>query len=562
MADPHDDDDLPTSPGAAGIELFREPASDDDDAGEAQDAGAEDVDLADLAESLDATAPRRSPRARPQRIVAVAGAKGGVGKTLVATNLAIYFATIGRRVVLVDAESVGANIHTFLGVERPGHGAGNGPPRDVSDGDPDLFETPIPGLRIFHAGIDEPAYGHVRRTRRVDLLARLRELDAEYIVVDLGAGTSRSLLDFWLDADHGVYVSLPEPTAIDNTYRFVRASFARHVERTATDPEVRRRLVTWLRRLGNTPSPLDLARRLEAAGDDLSDLVRARMESFVFRLVLNQTRVRSDLELGDAMRSAVRRRLGVGVHYLGYIDYDDTVWNCLRMRRPLLVESPGTKASKCIEKIARRLLSIEAGKGPRETERTVPAESHHDLLEVERGATDEEVRRAYKRVRDIYAPDALAVYGLFDANAMESLRARLEEAYDVLLDPARRRPYELSVFPADPEPQRAPPLGDEGGVTPPPPVLTPDTEYTGALLRAVRESQGVDVMDIAQRTKIGSAYLQAIEDDDYGALPAPVYVRGFVTEMAKFLRLDPAQVSRTYVRRYMRHLEERDKAVG
>ncbi|MEM9188624.1 MAG: helix-turn-helix transcriptional regulator, partial [Myxococcota bacterium] len=101
---------------------------------------------------------------------------------------------------------------------------------------------------------------------------------------------------------------------------------------------------------------------------------------------------------------------------------------------------------------------------------------------------------------------------------------------------------------------------DETEPAPPPPVITPDTEYTGSLLRAVRESQGVEVSEISQRTKIGAGYLAAIEGDAYDRLPAPVYVRGFLTEVAKFLRLDPAQVSRTYVRRYQRFLEEQGKA--
>ena len=94
---------------------------------------------------------------------------------------------------------------------------------------------------------------------------------------------------------------------------------------------------------------------------------------------------------------------------------------------------------------------------------------------------------------------------------------------------------------------------------PPAPDLTPDTDYTGPLLRDVRESQGVSLKDVSARTKVGLAYLEAIEADDFAALPAPVYVRGFVGEIAKSLKLDAAQVARTYVRRYRRYLEERGR---
>ena len=79
--------------------------------------------------------------------------------------------------------------------------------------------------------------------------------------------------------------------------------------------------------------------------------------------------------------------------------------------------------------------------------------------------------------------------------------------------------------------------------------IGPDTEFTGALLRKVRESQGIELVEISSRTKISRSHLVALEEETYDDLPAIVYVRGFVTELAKYLRLDPAQVQRTYLRR-------------
>jgi len=275
------------------------------------------------------------------------------------------------------------------------------------------------------------------------------------------------------------------------------------------------------------------------------------MDSFRFHIVLNQTRVRADLELGDLMRTATRRRLGIHLDYLGHIDYDDTVWNCVRMRRPLLVESPGTKASRSIEKIARRTLGILNRTRRTDPWWVAPAESHHDLLEIDRGAADEEIRRAYKRATGIYDIDSLCCYGLFDPSGIAALRVRLEEAYDVLLDPARRRPYELSVFPTEDPASRgaskSPNTSQEPA--PPAPLITPETQFTGELLRASRESQSIDLFEISQKTKIGMSYLEAIEADDFANLPAQVYVKGFVAEFAKCLSLDAEQVSRTYVRR-------------
>ncbi|MBW2464629.1 MAG: P-loop NTPase, partial [Deltaproteobacteria bacterium] len=97
------------------------------------------------------------------RVLAVSGAKGGVGKSIVAANLAIYLASLGRRVILVDADSEGASLHTVLGVSRPapsarqalGWGA-EGAGRPAEGGGPVLVETAIPSLSLLHGGIDEP----------------------------------------------------------------------------------------------------------------------------------------------------------------------------------------------------------------------------------------------------------------------------------------------------------------------------------------------------------------------------------------------------------------------
>lgn len=501
---------------------------------------------------------------RPPRILSVAGAKGGCGKSMLAANLAVYLASIGRQVVLADADQAGANLHTMVGVRRPPSGIVHDPLSEEEPAPakaPQLLDTHVPGMRLFHVGLDEAAAGQRRRVRRAKLRETVRSLKADYVVVDLGSGIASTLIDFHLEADLSVYVTLPEPTAIENTYRFLRHAFVRKLRQSVEDPDARRRVLDRVRALGGAPAPGDLWRLLEEDGDPQADPLRDLMESFRPAVVLNQTRLRADLELGEQMRTAAHRRLGMSIAYLGHIDYDDTAWSCVRNRRLLLVESPGAKSAKSIEKIARRLMALAAGKGDRR-ERSVPPESHHDLLEVDRGATDEEVRRAFKRAREIYAPDALACHGLFTPEELDKVRTRIEEAFDVLLDPARRRPYELSVFPIEEEEEREEPsIQRRSADLPPPPAITPETDFSGPLIRQVRESLGIDLKAISQTTKVGLNYLEAIENDDYGDLPAPVYVRGFVTEFAKFLRLDAAQVSRTYVRRYKRFLEERGETV-
>lgn len=488
---------------------------------------------------------------RPRRVLAVSGCKGGAGKSVMASNLGIYLASLGRSVVVVDADAAGAHLHSFLGV------APNIPGRDVALPEPSTLprvqETPIPGLYFVDGGVSDGSAGLTRARTHRQLFEAVDAIDADYVVLDLGAGIEPALLDAFLGADLALYVAVPEPAGVESTYRFVRAAFLRRLRQAPDDEQTRSQLQAVAEELGGLPAPRDLVDVLVERRHGLAATASQLLDDFEVLTIVNQTRVRADLELGESMRSAAQQRLGTGIHYLGYVDFDDTLWNCVRERRPLLVHSPSTKSSKSIEKIARRLLALDAGKAPHRQARTVPSGTHHDLLEVDRGATDEDVRRAYRRAKEIYAEGALCCYGLLTPEELSRLRARLEEAFDVLLDPARRRPYELSIFPdaTDPDQEGEDPLRADGD-RPPAPDITPDSEFDGSLIRAVRESQGMELRHISRRTKIGLQYLQAIEDDDFGALPATVYVRGFVTEVAKCLQLDPVQVSHSYVRRLQR----------
>jgi flagellar biosynthesis protein FlhG len=396
----------------------------------------------------------------------------------------------------------------------------------------------------------------------VKLIAKLRTLEVEYVVIDMGVGWGREVIDAYLAADLPIFMTVPEPTALENTYLFFRAAFARFVLREVKDAAERETLSKLIKAFGSAPPPLDLLRDLERQKAPLAARVREAMEAFRPNVVISQTRLRSDLQLGFDMQSAARRRLGLAIEYMGHIDHDDTVWTCVRNRRPLLLEVPGAKSSKKLEKIARRVLALEAprataGRGP-----AVPTDNHHDLLEIERGATDEDIRRAYKRCRELYAHDSLACYGLLEPHEIETVRVRLDEAFDVLLDPARRRPYELSMFPPGPAVAPEEPAAPAEDETPRAlPDITPDTVFTGAILRQVREAQRVTLRDVSQKTKIGVQYLKAIEDDDFARLPAIVYASGFVTELAKCLKLDSQHVSRTYVRRYKRYLEDKERGL-
>jgi flagellar biosynthesis protein FlhG len=533
--------------------------------------------------------------ARAKRI-SIIGAKGGVGKTLVATNLAIYLATLGKRVVVVDADETGGNAQTLLGLgssalhaldarpsSAPSYGDGErhagranddavGLASGVSSGQDAAHEAPSPrdevgfgtlvdtkiaGVQLLHTLLDEPLGAVARSTRRSALRRLVPSLVADYVIVDVGAGTDPQQLDLFLQGDVRLVVTVGEPTALESGYRMLRSAYARALQSRMQSPADRARFAKVMGQWVTPPSPRELIATLHSEGDAMAGDAEQVLQEFFAQLVVNQVRVRPDLDLGDAVRTVVRRKLGLRLQYAGSIDFDDAVWSSVRARRPLMVETPGSKASKCLEKIARRLLAGEHRlSSPTSTSvstsvsTSAPVDSYHDLLEIHRGSTEEEIRKAFKQKKEIFASDSFVTHGLMHAGELEAVQRQLREAYDVLMDPLRRKAYELSVFPADQAEDDV-----DGGQArarenlPPAPAVGPDTEFTGAMLRAVRESQGLELKEISKRTKIGVAYLQSLEEEDFQRLPESVYVRGFVTEFARCVDLDPSHVARTYMRR-------------
>ena len=77
--------------------------------------------------------------------------------------------------------------------------------------------------------------------------------------------------------------------------------------------------------------------------------------------------------------------------------------------------------------------------------------------------------------------------------------------------------------------------------------IAADAEFNGELLRRVRESYGLSLQQVAERTRITRIHLENVEADRYDKLPATVYLRGILVNLARELRLDPARVSKTYL---------------
>jgi flagellar biosynthesis protein FlhG len=535
---------------------------------------------------------------RTAQLIALASGRGGAGKSLLAANIAVYLAQMGKRVVAVDADPAGGSLNFMLGAARPARGFSSFLRGRAESLDELAVDTAVAGVRLV-AGEAQP-FGALRpKVVSKTVIAALRVLPADYVVVDLGPPDSVLGLDLWLTADTSLVVSLTDPASIESTYRFLKSAFLRRLRGERIGEK----------HLGHLPSPLPAAldifrtavlatrpQRDERPGSiaappapaqiglgslvdpqdapvarsagkltGLALAVAERMSAYRPRLVISQTRSTADTKLGPQMATAARRRLGHSLEYVGHVEMDETVGAAARRRRPVMAEFPDAKICKNIEKIVRRLVSTESDRShPVTLPRIEDDQTFYELLETEPGVSDEEVRRAFRLFKEIYATSSPIVSGLYEDSELAALHARAEAAHDTLFAPERRRQYDLSLPEADlaravrraaqgprgqagPAPHLAPADGDDVGEREAP---AHDAEITGGVLRRVREQRGLELSDIAQRTRISERHLRSIEEERFDELPAAVYVRGFVGQVARILKMDAGRTVESYLRRF------------
>ncbi len=296
-----------------------------------------------------------SRRARPKRVVAVGGGKGGIGKTLVSVNLSIALSQKGQRVVLFDADMGGANVHTALGLAAPRLTVSDFLNRRVGALTDVVLPSGVPNLSVIAGSQDLLDAAHPKHHQKLKLIRHLMGLDADFVVLDLGAGTSLNVLDFFLLADTGVLVLLPEPTSIENAYRFIKAAFFRKVQSYESDPDLADAIEAAL--VEEVRNPVELIARVRAQDEAAARRLQAELASFRACLVVNQARTEADRTVGNAVVAAWKKFFGLEMTYLGAIGYDDEAWRAVRRRRPLLLERPTCPAAEGLIRVAENLLS-------------------------------------------------------------------------------------------------------------------------------------------------------------------------------------------------------------
>ncbi len=290
-------------------------------------------------------------------IWAIGGGKGGTGKTFLTSSIGIFLAKAGKKVVLIDVDIGGANLHSFLGINRPKKSLTN------------FFEMGIPLTRLaVKTGVDNMslitgdvhslASDNIKFTQKLKLFRHIAKLNKQYVIIDLGGGSHNNTIDTFLMADKRIAVLEPEIIAIENMYHFVKNALFRKI-RMALRAYGFKEIVEHMweqREKYKIKSLKELIDSLKESFSYLGDILDKELYDFKVFLVLNKIRSSQDILIGSSMKSIFMKYLGINAQFAGYIEYDDAVWRSIRERRPLMLNYSLSRVAKEIGVFTENLL--------------------------------------------------------------------------------------------------------------------------------------------------------------------------------------------------------------
>ncbi len=292
------------------------------------------------------------------RIFPIGGGKGGVGKSFITANLGALFAKQGKKVVLVDLDLGGSNLHSFLGLRNPRPGLNDFLNRKVTRLDQVAEPTAMTNLHLISTANCSIEIANLYHAQKVKIIRAIIRLPYDYILMDLGPGTGFNTLDFLLTSREGLIISTPEPTSVENTIRFIKAAYYRKLKRV-----IKRHAFTRLVKEASdnskdptVKSPSDIINTLMKYDPEKGKLLQNILGELRFKFILNQFRKQIDVNLGHKIEKVCDKHFCSKFQFIGNIRYDEKVHDSLFYKNIYVDKYPYSSTAVDLRNIVKKII--------------------------------------------------------------------------------------------------------------------------------------------------------------------------------------------------------------
>ena len=278
-------------------------------------------------------------------VYAIAGGKGGAGKSVVSIMLSRVFAADRTSTILIDGDLGGANLHTLLGMNYPKKSLVDFLTRNEKSLADVMIMTNDKYVQLISGAGEVLGMANLKSTMKAKLIRHIRALEADRVVLDLGAGSSFNVLDLFLTADKHVLVVSTEPTSLQNVYEFLkfavgRLLHTRYAKNKKLEPFIRRFIVPDHENgLRTVP---ELIKSIQAYDRQLAHKVGFTIENFRPYVVINMADSQTEaLKYYNAVEATARRYLKLTTVHAGTIFRGMEILTAIKTRESLLTAKLG-----------------------------------------------------------------------------------------------------------------------------------------------------------------------------------------------------------------------------
>lgn len=289
-------------------------------------------------------------------IIAVASGKGGVGKSFFSSNISMSLKTAGNNTLLVDADLGGANLHDFVGLKVPGKGLYEFL-KEKADIDSVITQSPA-GIDFVGGSSDVLGMAHITNFEKLKVLNRLKKLNYKYIILDLGAGTSFNMIDFFNFADKKIMIMNSEPTSLENSYGFLKVALYRKIElflrKDTKYNDICNKLRSKSMNFPNIATILSALAEIDGTGESE---VQEIVDGYKVGSVLNLVRTRKELNVFYGFETVTKKYLGIDIEKLGFMPYDISVSESIKLMKPYYINNMKSDVAKCLDDIRSHIIT-------------------------------------------------------------------------------------------------------------------------------------------------------------------------------------------------------------